>query len=252
MYATPNIVVTAQTAEQSLQAQQLAEQLQLKYLPSDTATGCAWQLILQSEGIVLQFPGARKPFRVDFLQGQHYRRLLHATLQEPLARAFDLKQALKTLHPVKIVDCTAGWGGDAMLLAKLGAAVTAYERSPIVGTLLADGIRRAQQSADFATITLDVHLGDACCLLTRVEPPSLIYLDPMFPASPNSALVKKPLQLLHLLLEPTQDVEALATLALATATQRVVIKRPTWAPALIFEPSYTIPAGIIRFDVYMR
>jgi 16S rRNA (guanine1516-N2)-methyltransferase len=251
MNAIPKIVIISQTPEKNAEAEQLAQQLQLTYIEKADASHYPWALIQQPDRVALRFPGARQPFSVDFLQGTYARRLLRVTTREPLARAFDLKDALKQGRRPKIIDGTAGWGSDAMLLAKLGAEVVAIERSPIVACLLQDGVQRAQQSGSLGKLDIQVLNHDSCNYLQSLDDSSaLIYLDPMFPKSPNSALVKKPLQLLQMLLGEPQDENQLVTIALTKAT-RVVVKRPSWAEPLIRTPNFSIPAGVVRFDVYL-
>ena len=80
----------------------------------------------------------------------------------------------------------------------------------------------------------------------------VIYLDPMFPERQKAAQVKKPMQLLQVLLEDAPDDGAgLLEAALHAARYRVVVKRPMRAPGLTErQPSHQIKGSNIRFDVY--
>ena len=254
MLAKPNIldlVVAAEGKEPLLlqSAVNLAKKLNLPYVGLDEAQQREWVLLQQADRIALRFPGASKPFSVDFARDEYARRLQAATLKrEPLARAVGLKDK----PGLSLIDGTAGWGSDAMLLAKLGAKVIALERSPIVAALLADGLRRAQSV--YPGCDIQVQTIDTMEFCQQVEQhlelaPSVIYLDPMFPERSNSALVKKPLQLLQALLGAASDANELLLAALSVA-ERVVVKRPTWAEPLMRTPNFSVPGGLVRFDVY--
>jgi 16S rRNA (guanine1516-N2)-methyltransferase len=228
-------------------AESLATALNLELIRTEAITQHPWVLLCDGTTLSLRFPGAAKPFRVDFTEPTVKRRLLHAAhTREPLARAIDVKAG----ENFTVVDCTLGWGSDALVLAMLGATVIGIERSPIVAALLQNGLDRAQQLPEFHSLSLTIHVGDSRDLLPHFPTPNAIYLDPMFPNTPNSALVKKPLQLLQQLLPVTEDAESLAILALNQHAPRTVIKRPKWAPPLLNKPHFSIPAGIVRFDIY--
>src|SRR5690606_15891946 len=47
---------------------------------------------------------------------------------------------------VRVLDCTAGLGEDAFVLASCGAKVLLVERNPIIHLLLQDGLLRAKHS----------------------------------------------------------------------------------------------------------
>lgn len=211
-------------------------------------------LIQEPDSLVLQFPGGKKPFSVDFLKGSFGQRLKRASgSKEPIAKAVGLKRGTA----IRILDGTAGWGSDAMLLAVLGAHVTALERSPIVLALLQDGLVRAQ--AVYPRVDIKAIQADTLMYLDDLQTiPDVIYLDPMFPEREDSALVKKPMQLLQTLLGEAEDrdgdAEELVEKALGwlkKGVKRVVDKRPIKAKPLLRAPHHHIEAGIIRFDVYL-
>jgi 16S rRNA (guanine1516-N2)-methyltransferase len=75
----------------------------------------------------------------------------------------------------------------------------------------------------------------------------------MFPPRPNTALVKKDMQILQQLTHgaPTEDA-ALFELALTCATRRVVVKRPSYAPSLTeLKPDFVIMTKQHRFEVFL-
>ena len=134
-------------------------------------------------------PNAPGPVYADFTGGRaEYRRKHGGGKGQHLARAI----LPKSITSPTVIDATAGLGRDAFVLASLGARVTLLERSPIVGALLADALRRAQDSeiADIAA-RMTLYVGDAVTYLqgmTETERPAVIYLDPMYPHTNKHAL----------------------------------------------------------------
>lgn len=248
-FTIPKFTVTTTDPHSEEKAELLAKSLGFPFKMHEDHD---WMLIQETDRLSLQFPKARKPFCVDFVQGSFSKRLERATRgQEPIARAVGLKSGVE----LTVLDGTAGWGSDAFLLAKLGAHVIAVERSPVVLALLKDGIERARTRYPDVNITLQQ--GDTVDYLEGLKNfPDVIYLDPMFPEREDAALVKKPLQLLQDLLGEAQDGNVLVEKALGLLdkglVKRVVVKRPIKAPALVREPHHIIDAGIIRFDVYVK
>ena len=82
---------------------------------------------------------------IDFVQGKNNHRRLHGGGKgQDIAKAIGLH---KITNPT-VLDLTAGMGGDAFVLASLGAQVTLVERNPFVHALLDDAFGRAALSAD--------------------------------------------------------------------------------------------------------
>ena len=85
----------------------------------------------------------RKPLYVDFLHGKlEHRRKYGGGRSQLIAKAVGIKKGSK----LKVLDATAGLGGDAFVLACLGCEMTLLERSPIIAALLEDGLRRANMN----------------------------------------------------------------------------------------------------------
>ena len=155
-----------------------------------------------------------------------------------------------------VVDATAGLGGDAFLLASLGAQVTLIERSPDMHKLLQDGLARAQDADDdtaqvIARMTL--LFGDAKDLLPTLARPDVVLVDPMHPPRKKSALVKNEMRLIRELVGIDEDSTELMKMALTTATNRVVLKWPRRADPMpgIQAPSHQILGKTTRYDVFM-
>ncbi len=192
---------------------------------------------------VLLFPGF-SPLFVDFsATALHQRR----TAGKDLA----LVRAIKPQPGLKIIDATAGWGRDALVLAHHGAEVLMLERQPLMAALLEDGLARIEDDSPLKT-RLSFCAEDALSYLQRLKPldyPDIIYLDPMHPTREKSALVKKEMQVLQSLLGADLDAKALLTLALQRAKKRVVVKWPTRQPALS-KPHFSFAGKTVRFDCY--
>ncbi len=194
------------------------------------------------------------PVRVDFVEGAvAHRRLFGGGAGQMIAKAVGL---LPGVRP-SVVDATAGLGRDAFVLAQLGCPVTLIERNPLIAALLEDGLQRAAQDAEVATIVGRMRLlcGDAIVRLNAWpdEVPQVVYLDPMFPHRDKSALVKKEMRLFRPVVGDDGDAPALLEAALALATHRVVVKRARKAPAIAGpKPAFALEGNSSRFDIYPK
>lgn len=197
--------------------------------------------------------GAEGPLFVDFIGGAiEYRRRQGTSRKEAIARAVGLKGGTNPL----VLDLTAGLGRDSFILASLGCTVRMVERSPVVAALLADAIERAKEEPMLAGIMARLSLvaGDSLEILRtwQGERPEVVCIDPMYPHRSKSALVKKEMRLIRLLVGDDEDSGQLLAAALAIASRRVVVKRPRLAPALRGpEPNFTTGGKNSRFDVYL-
>ncbi|MCW8982586.1 MAG: class I SAM-dependent methyltransferase [Gammaproteobacteria bacterium] len=200
-----------------------------------------------------EFPTVGAHF-VDFVGGAvAHRRRFGGGRGQMIARAVGLKSGI---NPV-VVDATAGWGRDAFLLTSLGCTVTMIERSPIVGALLEDGLRRAQADSEIGqmvTERLKLISADALDWLGSTEfEPDVIYIDPMFPHRTKTAQVKKESFYLQQLLGPATDGDELLVASTRVAKKRVVVKRPKQAPVLAErKPTHSYTTKSHRFDAYIR
>ena len=190
--------------------------------------------------------------RLDFAGGAvGYRFRRGGERGHPLVKAAGLR---KDRFPV-IVDATAGLGRDAFLLASAGASVTMLERSAEVHALLRDALARAAaESVELAEVTSRMTLihGDARHLLPALAP-DVVIVDPMHPPRRNTALVKEEMRLLSGIVGADEDSDELMRIALASARERVVLKWPLRAAALLAtpKPSHQFAGKTVRYEVFL-
>ncbi len=251
-----HISVFAQAESDQLLAKRYATRLSLPLI--DTLVGYSRFILVIDGDCIKLFDTSHSPpmsITITFTTGKTaHRKQFGGGKKQPLGRALGLHKFPKP----HVVDATAGLGSDAFVMACLGCRVTMIERSPILGALLENALHRASTVDDFKAVIQQMSLltGDARTELTRLandSPPEIVYLDPMFPKRRKSALVKKEMRILQALLDTPNDDEELLAAALATATERVVVKRPGNAPALTgTPPTMSISSPNIRYDVYVK
>ena len=189
---------------------------------------------------------------VDFVHGiSAHRRKYGGGRRQAVVRAIGVKKG----NIPTVVDATAGLGRDAFVLASVGCRVHMIERSEVVGVLLQDGLTRAKGDPDigfWVTERMSLSIEDSRAgLLALPFEPDVIYLDPMFPDKKKPALVKKEMRMFKELIGLDSDAGDLLKVALRVARQRVVVKRPAWADALIGPaPDASVKTPKNRFDLY--
>ncbi|GGY66473.1 ribosomal RNA small subunit methyltransferase J [Cellvibrio zantedeschiae] len=245
------------------QAQTLAEQLgQSLKLDIDAAsiTQPEFVVVYNEQGVSLQQTGRKAPgpIRAEFAEGSvDHRRKFGGGKGQMIAKAVGVKAGV---YPM-VLDATAGLGKDAFVLATLGCQVQMLERSPVVHSLLADGLERARNHAvyndpELAHIVARMELlaadsQDYLASITDENRPDVIYLDPMFPDRQKSADVKKEMAAFHHVVGKDEDADSLLEKALEKANYRVVVKRPRKAPFIANKtPSYQLEGKSSRYDIY--
>lgn len=233
------------------EAEQLALQLQIPLIiTSDNSFD--YLLVLTSDHLELRALHYHfKPLYIDFLSNVKKYRLKQGGRGELIAKAV----GIKAKYLPTIIDCTAGLGNDAFVLASIGCKVQMLERTPLLAMLIADGIKRARISPEFANYSLSLIHTDAKEYLTKLTPeqyPDVIYLDPMFPVRQKTALVKKEMRILQDIAGKDLDAPVLLELAFHCAKKRVVMKRPRLAESITQQkPDIILSGKSVRFDVYL-
>ncbi|MCR8924049.1 class I SAM-dependent methyltransferase [Dasania sp. GY-MA-18] len=234
----------------------LAQQLQLPLLNADdlACSQAEYGLGFFQQALgVKELASKAGPVCVDFVTGTaaHRRNMGGGEL---IVKAMG---GSKQQRP-SVLDVTAGLGRDSFVLASWGFSVQMLERSPVVASLLADGLLRASQCEDREVQEIASRMrlwqGEAQEYLAQIGDsiaPDIIYLDPMFPPSKKSALVKKDMRAFHAIVGKEQDASELLAAARAKARHRVVVKRPKKSAFLAEQkPSFSLAGKAVRFDVY--
>ncbi len=249
------VIAEGDDPELVVRARELGDQLGIPVVERE---GGEFELLLAvtAERLELRQPGERvRPVFVDFSSGEFARRAQGSGRRSLLGRAIGFKGT-----PLRVVDATAGLGGDTMLMALLGCEVTAIERDGVVFALLQDGLERASMDGAFSEAAGRVHLVEADggdYLGGREEVPEVVYLDPMFPARKKSALPGRELQALARLVGHGEvaEGEELLRAALEAGARRVVVKRADDGAVLAAPggggPDVQFSGRTVRFDVYL-
>ncbi len=192
-----------------------------------------------------------------------------------------LLQAAKITSDSTVIDATAGFGHDSLILASTGAQVTMLEQQPLMALLLLAEQQRMSTLPNWQKLMsrLQIINTDALSYFAKLQAESVnaikendakvvdvIYLDPMFPEDSyqdsktgKGAKVGKHMQALHQLARPPTSEEELQLLQSAQAVVsqhaqrqgRVVVKRPQLAPLLANQqPSESWHNEAVRFDGY--
>lgn len=172
---------------------------------------------------------------------------------ELLLKACKLK-ACQSNEPMRVIDATAGFGIDGLILASTGARVTLIEQNPILFLLLKAEQHKMSQHPNWQKLMsrMDIIYGDSGKILHTLDKVDLIYLDPMFPSDSYKGLVNKHMQVLHQYINPPHFDDEVALFETATKhCDKLVIKRPISAPNFANKsPSQSFNNEVIRFDVY--
>ena len=191
-----------------------------------------------------------------------------------------LLQAAKITADSTVIDATAGFGHDSLILASTGAQVIMLEEQPLMALLLLAEQQRMSTLPNWQKLMsrLQIINVDALSYFAKLKAESVndikendakvvdvIYLDPMFPEDSyqdsktgKGAKVGKHMQALHQLARPPTSEEELQLLQSAQAIVsqgarqgRVVVKRPQLAPLLANQqPSESWHNEAVRFDGY--
>ena len=157
--------------------------------------------------------------------------------------------------PQTIVDATAGFGEDSLILAAAGFKVQLFEFDEVIALLLRDCLDRASQISELkdAASRMTLNVGDSVKAMKELDfEPDIVLLDPMFPERQKSALIKKKFQLLQRLESPCSNEDELFEAAQLARPKRIVIKRPLKGPYLAGKkPSYSLEGKAIRYDCFV-
>lgn len=189
-----------------------------------------------------------------------------------------LLQACKLTDKSQVLDATAGFGHDSLILGSTGAQVTLLERNPLMALLLMYEQQIMAQQANWQKLMarLKVECAESAKFMEALSVAAqngqalnasaydVVYLDPMFPessyentATGKGAKVGKHMQALHHIAQPPDlaEEQKLLELALNTVVSggRVVVKRPAAAPLFAqSSPDESWHNDVLRFDAYFN
>lgn len=165
-----------------------------------------------------------------------------------------LLKACKLNQEMSVIDGTAGFGIDGLILASTGARVTLIEQNPIVFLMLIFEKIKMSQHKNWQKLMerITIVFGDSNKIINDGVKHDLIYLDPMFPNGSYKGAVNKNMQILHLMVNPPNSDDELKLFNTAIAKcDKLVIKRPLSAPNFADKsPNQSFNNEVIRFDVY--
>ena len=192
-----------------------------------------------------------------------------------------LLQAAKITADSMVIDATAGFGHDSLILASTGAQVIMLEHQPLIALLLLAEQQRMSTLPNWQKLMrrLQIINTDALSYFESIDftdssngltanshqTIDVVYLDPMFPEDSyqdsktgKGAKVGKHMQALHQLARPptleeeSQLLQSAQAIVSQNASQgRVVVKRPQLAPLLAHQqPSESWHNEAVRFDGY--
>lgn len=201
-----------------------------------------------------------------------------------------LLKATKLTENSVIIDATAGFGHDSLILASTGAQVIMLEQQPVMALLLLAEQQRMSQQPNWQKLIARLHILNTDALsyfsdfssrresralnsidfVTTATDIDVVYLDPMFPIDSyessktgKGAKVGKHMQALHHLAHPPTFIEEETLLKSAlemvstnpntsnNTKGRVIVKRPSQAAFFALQsPDESWHNEAVRFDGY--
>ena len=224
------------------QIEQISSRYQIPIIANQQNSSNRFLLDIEDGILKLMEPGSVR-FRPIYCHSDSLQRISRRTL---LGRAIGRKAQT-------VIDATAGLGGDAFLLSRMGYSVLAIERQPVIAALLEDGILRILERS--GRINIEFRFADSRKTLFDLnESADVIYLDPMYPAGRKSSVaVARPIRILRELAgdDSDSDTDSLLDASLKSAAKRVVLKRPHFAEPLRTDKlSDSVKGKLVRYDLY--
>lgn len=189
------------------------------------------------------------PFSIDFSNKELLRR--KDEKNQELIKAIGIRNDYKP----KVLDTTAGLGRDSFILANFDCKVVMLERNPVIYLLLSNAIENAKLNPlvkDIVNNMTILNVNSIEYLQNIKQNFDVIYVDPMFPKTNKSRLVKKDMQIFREIVGDDIDSGELFELALKQNVKRVVVKRMKKSEYLLNKkPNFEIVGNTTRFDVYL-
>ena len=217
-------------------------------LLSRLARDASVEVQVDDQGIEVRLAEPKLQFTHSFVSGPIAQRARQSS--QLLVKACNGKQR----NIDDVLDLTAGWGVDALILARHGQKVTLLERNPLIHEILVQALERLANDSPEVARRMSLQFSEANDFLQSLPSTQAfdcIYLDPMFPAHKSGAKPAKEMQILQALTD-NHSIESCFETALNRARKRVVVKRAAKAPRLTDrKPDLVQRAKTIRFDIYL-
>lgn len=189
------------------------------------------------------------PLEVDFVSGSlNYRIRKGGAGQELVVKAIGPKDK----YP-KVLDGTAGLGRESFILASQGFQVTACEQSSLLYSLVEDAFLRWKAESQIADEKLRLEFINQKFenyLKSLIDYPDVIYIDPMFPERKKKASVKKEMKYFQEILQHDDHAEEMLHIARSYPVQKIVVKRPAFAPIVAKDIWRKVESKSLRFEIY--
>jgi Methylase involved in ubiquinone/menaquinone biosynthesis len=178
------------TEEETAQAEALAAELGVPYVPRGGATLAALRrrhnagrvLVAGPDGLRLHADDAGQPLRYHPGMGLVRVKRLREGVRDPLVEISGVRPG------DRVLDCTAGLAGDAFVFSYAAGPegrVTALESEPVLHTIVREGLRiysTGMDDADAALRRIELIRADHAEYLSSLPDKSfdIVYFDPMF------------------------------------------------------------------------
>ena len=159
------------------------------------------------------------------------------------AKSNDLVYKLFPKKNSSILDCTGGFGRDAIEFSKLGYKVTMIEENPLI--LMA--VKKFLDNYDKPNLRL-IYGNSLDYLRMKSDSFDYIYIDSMFKKSKNKSKSKKDLELLQYLCKEKITRFNLIREAKKNPCERIVIKDSS-SSLFKYDSDYSIKTKLIRYNI---
>ena len=143
----------------------------------------------------------------------------------------------------KILDCTGGFGKDAMKFSKLGYKVTMIEENPLIVSMLKDFFDKNKK------ISINLMYGNAFDYMRlHADTFDYIYIDTLFKKAKNKSKSKKGVEILQYICKERIIRSNLIKQAVKQSCRRIIIKESTYS-LLKYDFDYTIKTKLVRYNI---
>ena len=198
----------------------------------------------------LSFPRDSHNYEIKFEQKKFYIKCE----QERFETTFSIDELMHhsdniymKLFPIKnstILDCTAGFGRDGVLLSKLGHDVTMIEKNPILILMLNNYLSREKD------IRARLLYGDSLSYIRIAKKEfDYIYIDFMFEKKNNAKPSKYDLFLRSINYNENNKLDFIKEM-INYCNKRIIVKEPIKSQSKIINYDFEIKTKLIRYKIF--